>query len=142
MADRIRTSTGAAHWSVGLGHQHDHTTQTQESTQSDWDIDTSLSGTPPGWMGSSTRAFLLRPSPPAKLYLLRPSSPTKLNDLQHKKQPGASSHAPMEPLAPLIGYCQPSHHGVTGIHRSKLPPTTPPWRCQCTCASSRSGKEP
>jgi len=91
MADWIGTSTSATHWSVGLGI---NTTTPLKPNWSDWDTTELLLL---GRIGSSTRAFLSRLSPLAKL-----------DDLQHKNQQGVSSHATMEPLASLLGFCQPS----------------------------------
>jgi len=78
MTGRIGTSIGAAHWSVGLGYQHNHTTQAQP-------------------VGLGHRALVeLHPvglDHRHELFFhdhrLQPSSTT----WQHKKQPGASSHA-------------------------------------------------
>ena len=74
-------------WLVGLGHRHEpQRGQIGTSTRA---TTTYNRQTPLGRIGLSTRALLLRPTPPAKL-----------NNQQYEKQPGATSHATMAPLPP------------------------------------------
>ena len=105
IADQIGTSKGAAHWSVGLRHSHDHTTQTQHIGL--------------GHRHKPQQKLLRVGLDHRHEFSSRPMPLAKLNDLQHKKQPGASSHATMTSMASLLGYRQPSHHGITGIPRSR-----------------------
>lgn len=53
-------------------------------------------------------------------------APANLNDQQHMDHLGASSHTTTTQLARLLGYYQPSHQGLTDIHRSKLLSAMPP----------------
>lgn len=72
---------------------------------------------------------------------MKSGSKTKLNDPNHMKQPGASSHATMASLVPharLLPAKTGRHHGIICIHPNKL--ATPLWHSRRTPASNRSGK--